>query len=300
MYHEKGVIKKMERTNFFPKEYVYNANIENITLSLIIIRPANCQNTESAVYQKVMHSHSYHELFICMKGNVFIKTENGLVHLQEKDICIVPSNLLHIKLPTEKNVELVGIGISFVQRHVKDAANLYKIFQDFFVQEDIILLHQQPQLYNQLAEILNNISNQENYLPALKLAVLLSDIINSNLVATSGQNGNKFLDDNNRQRKLDHLINVHFSKNLTSADIAKDLFISVRQLDRIVQKRYGTTLRNVINDKRMLVACQMLLETEMSVDNIGTAVGFCSRSSFYREFKKKYHMTPAEYRKVIY
>lgn len=100
-----------------------------------------------------------------------------------------------------------------------------------------------------------------------------------------------------RMMKLDQLINVFFMNDLSAEEVANHLFISSRQLDRIVKKRYGKTLHCVLIDKRLATAEQMLTSTDMTVDSIGNAVGFGSRSGFYREFVKRHGITPAEFRK---
>ena len=86
-------------------------------------------------------------------------------------------------------------------------------------------------------------------------------------------------------------------KKLTMKEIADELYISSRQLDRIVRKRYGKTLHKVIMETRVRTAEQMLLTTDMTVERIGRAVGFSSGAGFYREFSAAYGMTPAEYRR---
>ena len=68
-------------------------------------------------------------------------------------------------------------------------------------------------------------------------------------------------------------------------------------LDRIVRKRYGKTLHKVIMETRLRSAERMLVTTNMTVQEIGSEVGFSSNAGFYREFSRLYGTTPAEYRK---
>jgi transcriptional regulator GlxA family with amidase domain len=103
-------------------------------------------------------------------------------------------------------------------------------------------------------------------------------------------------EDISRMMKIDELVNGFFDQNITLEEASKYLYISTRQLDRIVRKRYGKSLRSVLVDKRIAAAGHMLENTDMSVDKIGRTVGFGSKMGFYREFSKAHGMTPAEYR----
>lgn len=290
----------MESTFSFPTEYEHTANIENTKLSLFVIPPMinRTRNIDAPVYSKVMHTHLYHEIFLCTRGNLYINTEYGMQRLQEGDICIIVSNVLHSKLPSEKNASWYTIGFNYTLHNRKDTENLFKTFHSFFSDQTIVFVKNEQNLCNKLAEIVDNVPDKKINFPALRFISLLLEIMDISSSSPANDTKKPFTDDNhNRLRKLDYLINTHFMNNLTAAGIAEKLFISERQLERIVLKHYGTSIRNVINEKRMLVACQMLTETNMSADSIGMAVGFHSRSSFYNEFKKRYHVTPSQFRK---
>ena len=43
---------------------------------------------------------------------------------------------------------------------------------------------------------------------------------------------------------------------------------------------------------------EMLIETNQSAETISAAVGFGTKSSFYREFRQSYGITPMEYRRL--
>jgi AraC-like DNA-binding protein len=100
-----------------------------------------------------------------------------------------------------------------------------------------------------------------------------------------------------RMAVLDHLINSCFTSDFSDSEVAQHLYLSERQLSRIVQKWYGNTLRRIIIEKRIVTAAQLLQKTNTPTDQIGYLVGFQSKSVFSREFQKLYGVTPAVYRK---
>ena len=50
---------------------------------------------------------------------------------------------------------------------------------------------------------------------------------------------------------------------------------------------------------RMHEAARLLRETRENVSTIGEKCGYPVESTFYRNFKKYYHMTPAEYKSSL-
>ena len=99
-----------------------------------------------------------------------------------------------------------------------------------------------------------------------------------------------------RISRLDYLINSSFMCELAAKDVAESLFISERQLMRITKKRYGTTFRQALLNKRLDVAAKLLCETGDSAAEISRKVGFHSISHFYRSFDKRFGQTPNAYR----
>lgn len=54
----------------------------------------------------------------------------------------------------------------------------------------------------------------------------------------------------------------------------------------------------VITDRRPSVAAALLIETNQSAETISAAVVFGTKTSFYREFRRSYGITPMEYRRL--
>ena len=49
-------------------------------------------------------------------------------------------------------------------------------------------------------------------------------------------------------------------------------------------------------DKRLEMAENLLLHSDLTIEKIAISVGFNSKVSFYREFTRKHQMTPAQFR----
>ena len=78
--------------------------------------------------------------------------------------------------------------------------------------------------------------------------------------------------------------------------IANELHMSSRMFSRRFKRITGTTPSDFIKAYRFNYAAQLLVNTNMSVQEIIFEVGVSSKSYFYREFARKFNLTPSDYR----
>lgn len=80
------------------------------------------------------------------------------------------------------------------------------------------------------------------------------------------------------------------------AEIADDLGISVRQLERLFRQHLGTTPTRHHQEMRLERARSLLLQTELSVLEVAVACGFGSAGHFTRVYHGAFGVTPREQR----
>lgn len=80
-------------------------------------------------------------------------------------------------------------------------------------------------------------------------------------------------------------------------ELAEKFFINKFYLSKIFKETYGTTVNNYLISKRITRAKQLLRFTDMTVDEIGAAVGMEDANYFSRMFRKVEGISPREYRK---
>jgi AraC-like DNA-binding protein len=95
------------------------------------------------------------------------------------------------------------------------------------------------------------------------------------------------------------IIDEAFNKNyleLTKKQLAAELHISIRQLERILSQYYFMSFREKLTQTRIEHAKVLLTTTEYSMDEISQKTGFSSTGSFSSSFKEFMNMTPSKYR----
>lgn len=98
------------------------------------------------------------------------------------------------------------------------------------------------------------------------------------------------------QRILIYL-DSHFSEELSLEHLAKEFGVSRFRLSRLFSGKLRTSFPDYVNSRRLEYARYLLSATEASVTDIALESGFGSSRSFFREFKKAFHMTPNAYRR---
>lgn len=80
-------------------------------------------------------------------------------------------------------------------------------------------------------------------------------------------------------------------------DIAKNIGISISQLNRLFRQEFGTTVYSYILNNKISIAKSLLSGTSMSVAEIAFFINFTDEHYFSNIFKKKTGLTPTQWRK---
>lgn len=89
----------------------------------------------------------------------------------------------------------------------------------------------------------------------------------------------------------------HFQQEITIEEIASQCYYSKSHFMKFFKEVMGVTFIQYLNDYRLDVAAKLLTTTSDSIYEVAMDVGFDNLSYFNRCFKKKYGMTPGQYRK---
>lgn len=86
----------------------------------------------------------------------------------------------------------------------------------------------------------------------------------------------------------------HMQTNLS--ETAAELHMEVTALSRMIKRYTGCTFTQLLHTARFSRAAALLRDTDMSVADIATAVGYENTAFFYRQFHMRFGCTPAAYR----
>ncbi len=92
-------------------------------------------------------------------------------------------------------------------------------------------------------------------------------------------------------------IDEHLAEELSVRDLAASCYVSADHLTRLFKKKYGMTVSEYIQDKRITLAGELLRRGDQTISMVANTVGFGNYSYFTEQFKKRFGVTPREYQK---
>lgn len=104
---------------------------------------------------------------------------------------------------------------------------------------------------------------------------------------------------NSRIAKVWELILEREGVEPTQAQVADELGMSVSSFSRMFHRSTGKTFTETIIELRLGHACRLMMKPEVTIAKAGYESGFNNLSIFNRHFKKRYGMTPREWRRAL-
>lgn len=98
--------------------------------------------------------------------------------------------------------------------------------------------------------------------------------------------------------KIIQYIYSNFDKKLTLTVLSEEFHLTSVYLSHFIKKETGYTFLEILNTVRMYYAAKYLKETKMKNGEICERIGVSDERYFGQLFKKRYGMTPYEYRKI--
>ena len=86
-------------------------------------------------------------------------------------------------------------------------------------------------------------------------------------------------------------------QHITLQETAKHFFFSVPYLSTLIRKNTGKTFSELLQDYKLQQASEILKVKDTKLDELCETVGYRNTTRFIQSFKKKYGITPGQYRK---
>lgn len=252
-----------------------------------------------------VHAHAYYELLVALEGDYFVELAEGeRVVLTKDSACLISPDTYHC---TRRNQTIPRVlGIRFYYSRGEGTPSIYdsfdrelqrKCFPRVF-REDCELFS----LLHRLAEeFKGNDFASELYAQTLFTQFYLCMarlLIRTNPVKT--QRGERSFHDNEQNRRrlfLEDVFCNRYTEPLSEDSISKEMNLSKRQLNRVLQEIYGKGFRQLLVESRLHHGAQLLLTTDRSVEDIAYTVGYSSISGFYSAFRQQYGVSVGRYRR---
>lgn len=95
---------------------------------------------------------------------------------------------------------------------------------------------------------------------------------------------------------ISNYVRIHYAESLSNESIGKKFGYHPVYINSLFKKYTNTSLHQYVINTRLHQAVQLLMETDYSIDEISSAVGFSSAHYFSRLFKEHFKTNPSFFR----
>ena len=233
-----------------------------------------------------IHSHFTYEVFFITEGSLKIVTDDQQREY-ERSVVIIPPHIGHYTVPNGDGCFCLLFSLDEKHKNISEKfdGGIYKTQMSEDVEFYIKALSRK---------------NDKSTATAEKDVELLATLIFNELLSLIDPDKNsKILSraESKHIGAIETYINANFSKKITLTNVAEQVYLSTKQVSRIIKKEYDCTLSQLVTDKKLAAAKKLLKDTDMKIGEIALAVNLGAENYFYLLFKKKYNQTPLQYRK---
>ena len=255
------------------------------------------------------HKHNYIEMAYILQGEMIQKIKGKEIRLKKGEIIFLNEHITHeIKASSKEDVI-----INFIIK-----PEFFEYILNLIDKENIISKFLFSTIYGgsrkgeYICFYVGNIKNVQNIIEQV-----INEIIN---MSTLGKSKIKFLvgllliellnnpqtivsySEENYDIKLMMEILKYIDESYEEANLTK-LCETLHQQDykicKLIKKNTGLTFKELVQEKRIEKAIELLKSTDYAIEDIIRRVGYENDSYFYRIFKKKFGLSPKEYKKNI-
>ena len=266
----------------------YELKNYSIDSPIVVVRSEN--------YASILeHSHDFIEMVYVRSGEAFNVVNGASFRISAGDLIIIPRGCRHYIKPVKTGADggkpFRIINIIYDERIVDfDLGTIDP--EPVYVKGDLEILH----LISAIVEEYNG--RGEHYIDVLKghLLSLLALYLRRRHESRTGE----ALEERDMIERYIAQIGDYISRNyqhyIYVDEIADYVGLSKGYLQRIFKRRSGMSLIEYIIRYRIQESCKLLIETEDSISEIASQVGFSDLKHFYSKFKALLNQTPRDYR----
>lgn len=243
------------------------------------------------------HWHESLELLFVLAGEVTVLTGDSQTTLQQDDMLLINSNVIHelhskdcVMIAVQVKLSKFDLPPDLLQGLYFNCNSKHSSSPETF--------HAIKRIIASMLQI-NAAGGESALFRSRSLAFeLLSELVQNFKIdrPTSETNTQKHLE---RLNNILRYIGEHYQEQLTLSHLAEREHLSTPYLSSFFEKYMGINFSTYYTNLRLEHAVRDLLYTDIPVEQIAINRGFSDPRAFVRAFKKKYNTVPSLYRKNV-
>lgn len=277
--------------------------ISDVACRLVTVNPSN--QSDPHLHRHFQHSHSGCEIHYVSSGTLTMDCIGESYPLSAGQMMLVPPGLYHYVRSTSGDVDRMDMLLEVNHGYRSNHSQLDRFLQGLHMAHPLILLEENnPELFALLRKIRQGVTEKQHpdFLRQEWLKVMCTELVllMGTAAASCTQSVNTPFDRppaNTDRYIMDQFFNHNYHGNSDMAALAKELNLSIRQTGRILQKTYGKSFREKMNECRLAVALDQLCNTAKPMAEISELLGYGEPTNFSSFIKRQTGKTPAQIRK---
>lgn len=238
-----------------------------------------------------------YRVFYIKSGSTYLTVDGKTQLLKENDMVIVPPNMSYSsEMQSEVEAYVINMDLCFENTgegiRIANYVHLFKpekimsktlwdIFPAFY--------RCPPNTHVKFQDLLDiYVEKQEFYRE--RLAAMLKTIIIESMLYTNYDRTPELV------KEVKQYLEENYGRNITNQEIGDAFSYHPNYVNRIFKEATGETVHHYLNETRLKKALKMILETDVTMEQIGRECGFLSCAYFIKCFREKYGTSPFKYR----
>ena len=252
-----------------------------------------------------LHQHPEYELVLINSGEGQRFIGDSLESFGAGDLVLIGPNLPHAWLarkdPQGYDVSVFQFQGTWFQKHFQHLPECDAIMA--LLKTAVRGVFFPPEETDEVREQMLAINQQDafgRWMTLMQSLYALSQVDDKRLLSSALYHGPSTLDKDERKINeiCQHLLQ-HFSHSISQEAVAKRFEMSTTALSRYFKKHTGKTFTAYIHELRIARACELLSQTDQTIQVIAREVGFSNISQFNRIFGRLKEMSPRAFRKQL-
>lgn len=236
------------------------------------------------------HAHSQIELIYLLKGEMNMKLRNEVFTLHDDDFLIINANVSH-SLVSESAVIYAVIHINYHK--------LSNRLGDIPLKFQLNTALRENSETNDIRYILKKIMFRHQNLEGGAVLyreslyyLLLNSLVGNFMIKVDDESSLDY----GRLLKIKNFIYLHFNEPISLNQLANLLHFSPSYMSKYFKKHIGMNFLEYLTEVRLINSLIDLKKSIHSITRIAMDNGFANSNAFLNAFKKKYQMTPLEFK----
>ena len=279
-------------------EHVVKIELRDIQISVILFDEAfsmkRVESSASALPRlKAVHEHSNYEIFFVTSDTLTVASTKESISC-ERSLVIIPPLFEHYTAGSE----FEGYTLNFIMeaKQGSDRCAFDKLRTIFASRLTVLPLTEDELFYvKHISDCMLGRLPQSNLKHYIYL--LFSELL-SRIMPPKSEKHPAPKKQANHINIIETYVTHHYFEDIGLVDVSREVGLCKKQISRIVQKEYGCSFPELVTRHRMSAACMLLRHTTLHIYEIAENVGYCNHENYFCAlFKKKYGITPTQYRK---